>query len=90
MRNSGLYRQLGRFLGYIEGSPSIKYKSHHFTKYRVIGKQRVRERVREVGGGEQVVRRHGRHWNKVQRRIDGRDDKEPLLVCGSELTYLKY
>jgi len=55
MRNSGVYRQPGRFLGYIEGSPSIKYKSHHFTKYRVIGKQRVRERereiVREVEGG---------------------------------------
>ena len=51
MRNSGVYRQLGRFLGYIEGSPSIKYKSHHFTKYRVIGKQRVREIAREVEGG---------------------------------------
>ena len=58
--------------------------------HRVGGWKSPRADLDDWGGGEQVVRRHGRHWNKVQRRIDGRDDKEPLLVCGSELTYLKY
>jgi hypothetical protein len=62
-------------------SPSIRYKSHHFTKYTVIGKEKRRK----------IVRRRRRLWNKVRRRRRGeRGDKEALLVYGSELTYLKY
>jgi hypothetical protein len=45
-KNKGQCRQPDRFLGHIQGSPSIKYKSHYFTKYRVIGKQKERETAR--------------------------------------------
>jgi hypothetical protein len=70
MRNSGLYRQPGRFLGYIEGSPSIKYKSHHFTKYRVIGKHRVRKRDREREGGSERSWGGGAGCEKTQEALE--------------------
>jgi hypothetical protein len=58
-----------RFLNHIEGSPTIKYKSHDFTKYRVRGKQRERERERERDGDMLTIRMHGEEEEEMDRAI---------------------